>query len=158
MIDLIAVTVIVLAVGMGGLYVATQPVRPSKRELREIQILESLKRAEEWMKWYATMSLTFDVPASSETCLMPFHNREILENRRVCGCCNCLQVFVPELIEHWTDGGLTACCPFCGVPSVVSEPVGTSLNLRTLHQMHHQQRRRPDKAGDAEPSPSQERP
>lgn len=155
MIDVIVVTVMVLAVGLGGLYVAGQPVRPSKRELREIEILESLKRTEEWMKQYAIISSPFDIPASSASCSMPFHNREILENSRVCGCCNCLRVFVPELIKRWTDGGLTACCPFCGVPTVVSDPDGVSLNVVTLLIMHRERRgRRPAQpAGDPESSP-----
>lgn len=158
MIDVIVVTGIVLAVGLGGLYVAAQPVRPSKRELREIEILESLKRAEEWMRQYATSSLPFDIPASSASRPMPFYHGDIPEKSRVCGCCNCLQVFVPELIKRWTDGGLTACCPFCEVPAVVSELDGVSLNVVTLLIMHRDRRgQRPAQpAKEAEPSLHQE--
>lgn len=155
MIDVIVVTVIVLAVGLGGLYVAGQPVPPSKREVREIEILECLKRTEEWMKQYATTLLPIGIPASSASCSTPFHNREILENSRVCGCSNCLQVFVPELIKRWTDGEQTACCPFCGVPAVVSDPDGVSLNVVTLLIVHRERSgwwpEQP--AWDAKPSP-----
>lgn len=144
MMDVIVVTVIVLAFGLGGLYVAGQPVRASKRELREIEILDGLNRIEEWMKRYATISSSFDMSASSASFAMPSDKRGILEKSRVCGCCNCLQVFVPELIKGWTDSGKTAYCPFCGHPAVVSDQDGTSLNVVTLLMMHHERRgRRP---------------
>lgn len=160
MIDVIVVSAMVLVVGVAGLYIATQPVPSSRREIRDAEIMKSLERIEEGMKQYASSLLPGAHPDSSATFSMPFHNRERLENCRLCGCCNCLQVFVPELIKHWTDGGLTACCPYCGIDSVVSDPEGVSLNARTLLSMHYEQfvRRPAQHAEDPESSPSQEKP
>lgn len=160
MTDVMVVMAIVLAAAGGGLYVASRPVRPSRREIREIEILKSLERIEEVMKQHANCLSPNEVPNSSAASVMPFYNRERLENCRVCGCCNCLQVFVPELIKRWTDDGLTACCPCCGIDSVVSDRDGGSLNVRTLLAMHHERfvRRPAQQAEDPDSSPRQENP
>jgi hypothetical protein len=160
MTDVMVVMAIVLAAAGGGLYVASRPVRPSRREIREIEILKSLERIEEKMKQHAKGLLPYEVPDSSAACAMPFHNRERLDNCRVCGCCNYLQVFVPELIKHWTDDGLTACCPFCGIDGVVSDRDGVSLNVRTILSMHHEHfvRRPAQHAEDPDSSLRQEKP
>lgn len=159
MMDMIVMTAILLLAGGGGLwlYIASRAVRPSRQDVRDIQMLERLQRIEEGMKQHATCCLSRDVPASSAACTLASHHREILENSRICGCCNCLQVFVPELIKRWAESGQTACCPFCGAPRVVSEPDGVSLNVRALLQMHHE-RRWADPAGDGGPSPEKEGP
>jgi hypothetical protein len=159
MTDVMVVMAIVLAAAGGGLYVSFRPVCPSRREIREIEILKCLERIEEGMKQYANSLLPYEVPDSSAAC-MPFHNRERLENCRVCGCCNCLQVFVPELIKRWTDDGLTACCPYCGIDGVVSDRDGVSLNVRTILSMHHEHivGRPAQQAEGPDSSPRQEKP
>ncbi len=160
MIDVIVVTAIALVFGAGGLLIASQPVRPSRRETREIEILKSLERIEEGMKQYASSPTHGEVSETSTFRSIPFHNRELLENCRICGCCNCLQVFAPELIKSWTDDGLTACCPYCGIDAVVSDPSGVSLNARTLLSRHHEHfvRRPARQAGDPKSSTSQQTP
>lgn len=63
------------------------------------------------------------------------HNRSWLQRSRVCGCFHCCNEYPFEQIDAWTDDGLTAICPRCGVDSVLgfaSKTADQSL-LREMH-------------------------
>jgi hypothetical protein len=46
-------------------------------------------------------------------------NRTAIEAATVCGCFCCMKIFRPSLITKWTDSGETACCPYCGLDTVL---------------------------------------
>ncbi|WHI46408.1 hypothetical protein ACJJIE_01650 [Microbulbifer sp. TRSA001] len=53
------------------------------------------------------------------------HREEILRSE-ICGCFMCEENFPPSEIVRWTDNEQTACCPKCGLGSVV---VGASSGM-----------------------------
>ena len=55
----------------------------------------------------------------NRTPTLTFKNRELISEATYCGCSFCKEVFTPDKIEKWVDGGETAVCPFCGMESVI---------------------------------------
>lgn len=49
-----------------------------------------------------------------------FKNKETLHRASVCACYYCRKEVAFTCIKDWTDNGLTALCPHCGVDSVIS--------------------------------------
>lgn len=64
--------------------------------------------------------------------MISMNNRQILEQSSVCGCFNCLKVFVPSEISLWTDNGKTALCPYCELDMVLPD-----VNEEILTQVHN---------------------
>lgn len=65
------------------------------------------------------------------------HNRRELENSTLASCFYCLEVFDAHEVEKWVDTGTTACCPKCGVDSVIGSDSGLDVdNLLWLSLMH----------------------
>lgn len=62
-------------------------------------------------------------------------NREVVLRSRVCGCFHCLEVFRPERIEEWVDGGRTACCPRCTDEAVLGDAGGYPITVGFLTEM-----------------------
>lgn len=63
-----------------------------------------------------------------------YHRDEIMTSEQ-CGCFNCLKIFRPEEITHWTDGDDTALCPHCGIDSVIGSESGYPITKTFLEQM-----------------------
>lgn len=59
-------------------------------------------------------------------------NREEIHAAKMCGCYDCQHIFPAEEIEEWTDGGLTAVCPFCGTDAVIPHIPGIVKLSREL--------------------------
>lgn len=68
-----------------------------------------------------------------------FHRDEITTSER-CGCFYCLTIFVPKMIEEWTDTddsrGDTALCPHCGIDSIIGSQSGYTITVEFLKRMH----------------------
>lgn len=47
-----------------------------------------------------------------------------LYHSAVCGCFYCCEMFDFNEIEDWTDKGVTALCPECGIDAVIGEASG----------------------------------
>lgn len=66
------------------------------------------------------------------------HRREVLASTQ-CGCFHCLQRFVPQAIQEWTDdrgqGGTTALCPHCGYDAVIGSASGYPVTREFLARM-----------------------
>ena len=60
------------------------------------------------------------------------HNREEILRSDLCGCIGCAATFLPLEISKWWDDGATACCPRCGMTSVV---VGSASGLAIDSEM-----------------------
>ncbi|WP_444925417.1 hypothetical protein ACJJI4_12925 [Microbulbifer sp. TRSA002] len=54
------------------------------------------------------------------------NNREQILKSESCGCIGCGEIYPPFEITKWWDNGRTACCPKCGMTSVV---VGSASGL-----------------------------
>lgn len=63
-----------------------------------------------------------------------FHNVSELHTVGRCGCFYCQMIFDILHIEEWTDNGLTAICPFCGVDSVI--PLYPQMDESILEKMY----------------------
>lgn len=61
-------------------------------------------------------------------------NRKAVESSQLCGCYQCLEIFLPKEIVNWTDQHKTAICPKCGIDSVLTEQnlTLTKDNLKKL--------------------------
>lgn len=59
------------------------------------------------------------------------HRDEVLRSA-ICGCIGCGETFPPSEITKWWDQGATACCPKCGMTSVV---VGSASGLAIDQEM-----------------------
>jgi len=64
--DLIALSVITTVLAAGGAYLATRPVRPSKRDEREKALLEKLEEFDEWLRLESAPALSKDRTKQSE--------------------------------------------------------------------------------------------
>ena len=53
-------------------------------------------------------------------------HRDVVLCSEACGCIGCGEVYPPEQITQWWDDGATACCPKCGMTSVV---IGSASGL-----------------------------
>ncbi len=59
-----------------------------------------------------------------------------LYHSAVCGCFYCCETFDFNEIEDWTDKGVTALCPECGIDAVVGEASGFPVDdIAFLHAM-----------------------
>jgi hypothetical protein len=59
-------------------------------------------------------------------------NRDEILRSEVCGCIACGETYPPSEIKKWWDQGATACCPKCGMTSVV---VGSASGLAIDREM-----------------------
>jgi len=69
-----------------------------------------------------------------------WHKQELRESD-FCGCFNCVEIYVFEDIEWWTDrdvndDGQTAICPKCGIDSVIGDASGFPINEGFLRGMN----------------------
>jgi hypothetical protein len=75
------------------------------------------------------------IKASYKSC---FANRTTLEKSSKCGCFNCLTIFSPKLIKHWTaevdNQGDTAWCPVCRIDSLIGDE-SHAINKSFLYAM-----------------------
>ena len=62
-------------------------------------------------------------------------NREQVKSSRQCGCFFCLATFPPAEIYDWTDGTITAICPYCKIDSVLPGAAGFPLSPEFLGAM-----------------------
>lgn len=62
------------------------------------------------------------------------HRQEILRSE-LCGCFNCIEVYVPSKIVEWVDNGECAICPQCGIDSVIGSGSGYPINSGFLLKM-----------------------
>jgi hypothetical protein len=73
-----------------------------------------------------------------------FRRRKELLGSSDCGCFNCLKIYPPFKIKHWTDFnenevGETAICPYCGIDSVLGDKSGCDISdsfLRLMNQIY----------------------
>ena len=67
------------------------------------------------------------------------HHRDDLLRSECCGCFHCLAIFAPSEIDEWVDEddgiGQTACCPRCGIDSIVGSNSGYPITPEFLHLM-----------------------
>lgn len=77
-----------------------------------------------------------------------FHNRTRITDETACGCYACVSVFQGRDVNQWTDDGMTACCPKCGVdavlPKVTSIPTLTGLRAYWFNPVSTEQARSAD--------------
>jgi hypothetical protein len=71
-----------------------------------------------------------------------------IEASRLCGCCNCVQTFLPEEIVAWSGltvdnfedeaavNNQTAVCPRCGTEAVLGDKAGFPINATFLTRMN----------------------
>jgi hypothetical protein len=71
-----------------------------------------------------------------------------IEGSRLCGCCNCVEIFKPEEIVGWTGLTMdnmtdpqavnqqTAMCPRCGSEAVLGDGCGFPINPNFLARMN----------------------
>lgn len=57
-----------------------------------------------------------------------YENRAEIERSDFCGCFYCRKTFVSADIAEWTDDGLTALCPRCGIDSVIGAASGLPVH------------------------------
>lgn len=62
------------------------------------------------------------------------HRKEIQESES-CGCFYCLEIFPPDEIVDWFDGGECAVCPRCGIDSVIGDRSGYPIDKSFLKAM-----------------------
>lgn len=67
-------------------------------------------------------------------------NRKALEERSDrAGCYHCARIVDAGEIEDWTDEGETACCPKCGLATVIPGSYGLPLTEEYLRRAHEDQ-------------------
>lgn len=71
-----------------------------------------------------------------------------IETSKVCGCCNCVELFRPDEIVGWTGltmqnmddpkaiNDQTAMCPRCGSEAVLGDGCGFPINAAFLARMN----------------------
>ena len=65
-----------------------------------------------------------------------------LEQDRICGCFDCLNIFSPSEITEWViertkiDWRGTAICPHCGDDTVIGESSGFPITKKFLKEMN----------------------
>jgi NAD-dependent SIR2 family protein deacetylase len=62
-------------------------------------------------------------------------NRQLLTSGGECGCFHCLNTFAANEVTDWTNDGLTALCPRCGIDAVLSSNID-SIDRIFLQRMH----------------------
>lgn len=70
---------------------------------------------------------------------LSFGNEQRLRLACVAGCFSCLKTYPTNTIDEWIEDNptRTACCPHCGVDSVLADKQGVELNLALLKQMRN---------------------
>ena len=64
------------------------------------------------------------------------NNVDELKKDKICGCFYCLSIYSPSEIQEWiNDKKLTACCPYCGIDSVIGESSGFPITKEFLGKM-----------------------
>ena len=64
------------------------------------------------------------------------NNRPVLQKSRLCGCFYCLSTFTSDEITEWiTDSLGTACCPNCGIDSVLPDSEEYPITEEFLSEM-----------------------
>jgi hypothetical protein len=66
-----------------------------------------------------------------------FQNKHLIQDAKQAGCFCCLEVFPTGSIHEWLLDQLsqTACCPHCGVDSVLADDENFKLSQDLLKQM-----------------------
>lgn len=66
-----------------------------------------------------------------------FQNEHLIRDAEQAGCFCCLEVFPTSGIDQWLPDQLsqTACCPHCGVDSVLADDENVKLSHDLLKQM-----------------------
>ncbi|MBC7956585.1 MAG: cytoplasmic protein [Cytophagales bacterium] len=76
------------------------------------------------------------------------NNWALIGGSKVCGCCNCVEVFAADEIVAWTGLDMTnaddakavekqtAMCPRCGSEAVLGDKAGYLINAQFLTQMN----------------------
>ena len=67
---------------------------------------------------------------------LAFKNRAAVEKSEACGCYYCGQIFPGKEVKEYTDAGMTALCPHCGVDSVLSSAQNVAVCEDTLKKSH----------------------
>jgi hypothetical protein len=66
------------------------------------------------------------------------HNKQAIQNSKLCGCCYCLSIMpaidVTEFVDRTGDTGL---CPLCSVDAIVPDAIAT-VTIEVLHNMYKQ--------------------
>ncbi len=63
------------------------------------------------------------------------HRDEIMASEE-CGCFYCLKIFAPGDIKEWVNND-AACCPHCGVDSIIGSQSGLPITTEFLQKMHN---------------------
>lgn len=68
------------------------------------------------------------------------NKNQIMESGK-CGCFFCLAIFLPEIIEKWSDENdseleQTAICPYCNKETIIGDASGYTITVRFLHNMY----------------------
>lgn len=68
-----------------------------------------------------------------------YKNKHEIEKSKMCGCYYCERTFPASLIRYsdYTDGGMTALCPLCGIDTVIGDASGVPINKKVLREMYH---------------------
>jgi hypothetical protein len=76
------------------------------------------------------------------------NNWTMIQESRVCGCCNCMRTFPPDEIVGWTGldfsqvddpvavAKQTAMCPHCGSEAVLGDKSGYPIDASFLGRMN----------------------
>ena len=67
-----------------------------------------------------------------------FKNYDELKENKKCGCFFCEKMFNSSEIQDWydeSDGAKTACCPHCGIDSVIGETEECKITTELLRKM-----------------------
>ena len=77
---------------------------------------------------------------------LSFGNEQRLRLACAAGCFSCLKTYSTNTIDEWIDDKSirTACCPHCGVDSVLADKQGIELNSALLKQMRDRYFNDPD--------------
>lgn len=67
---------------------------------------------------------------------LSFENKHWLEHTNKCGCIYCQKIFSPDKIKDWTDQGMTAVCPYCGIDSIIPELEEYEITPTILKELH----------------------
>lgn len=65
------------------------------------------------------------------------NNYDEICSSKICGCFYCLEIFLPDKVDHWLeegDGQSTALC-YCGIDAVISGQSGYPINKKHFYQI-----------------------
>lgn len=66
------------------------------------------------------------------------NNKEEINNSELCACFYCKKLFKPSEVVKWIlfPSENTACCPYCGIDSVLGNACGYDLTPKFIQQMN----------------------